>query len=230
MTSEIIEFTDPGDRGRTWQFERAFLDSNWTCIWGRGCVGILDQPAEGLNQGCCSVGAEVPDDEEAMMIAALGATLDPARFQFHDLASEGVFGTESESGPRNTRVVDGACIFLNRPGFGGGSGCALHIGAVESGEEPLEWKPSVCWQLPVRVDYEQRNDGTETAKVRRWSRDDWGDEGPSMAWLCTDSSDESRAVADAFVGGERVLDSLATELRTLLGREVYVELVERMSE
>ena len=28
-----------------WRFEKAFLQSNWTCIWGRGCLGILDEPA-----------------------------------------------------------------------------------------------------------------------------------------------------------------------------------------
>ena len=29
-----------------------------------------------------------------------------------------------------TRLVDGACIFLNRPGFAGGAGCALHSAAA----------------------------------------------------------------------------------------------------
>ena len=29
-----------------WRFDTDFLRSNWTCIWGRGCKGILDHPAE----------------------------------------------------------------------------------------------------------------------------------------------------------------------------------------
>ena len=33
---------------------------------------------------------------------------------------------DREEGARKTRVVDGACVFLNRPGFSGGAGCALH--------------------------------------------------------------------------------------------------------
>ena len=53
-------------------------------------------------------------------------------------------------GPRNTRVVDGACIFLNRTGFAGGAGCALHLAAFDAGESPIDFKPSVCWQLPIR--------------------------------------------------------------------------------
>ena len=55
----FIEILD-GDT--LWRFDRAFLESNWTCIWGRGCLGILDEPAEHLGQGCCSVGAELGDD------------------------------------------------------------------------------------------------------------------------------------------------------------------------
>jgi len=37
------------DGATTWLFDRVFLTSTWTCIWGRGCKGILDEPAEHLN-------------------------------------------------------------------------------------------------------------------------------------------------------------------------------------
>ena len=56
---EIVDEIVDGDV--TWRFDRTFLTSNWTCIWGRGCKGILDVPAEHLNQGCCSIGAEMGD-------------------------------------------------------------------------------------------------------------------------------------------------------------------------
>ena len=49
-----------------------------------------------------------------------------------------------------TRKYKGACIFLNRPGFAGGIGCALHTKALKLGIEPLTMKPDVCWQLPIR--------------------------------------------------------------------------------
>lgn len=29
------------DGDTVWRFETSFLKSNWTCIWGRGCLGIL---------------------------------------------------------------------------------------------------------------------------------------------------------------------------------------------
>ena len=118
-------------------------------------------------------------------------------------------------------MVDGACIFLNRPGFEGGAGCALHLAALDADEPPIDWKPSVCWQLPIRVDWVDAGDGVETATVRRWSRADWGDEGPSMAWCCTEGE-------RAYVGDRPVVESLAEELEEIVGSSVFVELRRRM--
>src|SRR5689334_19413774 len=149
MASGLVEIAD-GDT--TWRFDPAFLTSRWTCLWGRGCLGILDEPAPELGQGCCSVGAELADEDEARLVSAMAAMLEPARFQQHEVAHlEGVF---SDGTRTNTRVVDGACIFLNRPGFSGGAGCALHLAALDADESPIDWKPSVCWQLPIKVDWE----------------------------------------------------------------------------
>ena len=215
-TEPTWEEIDDGDT--VWRIERDFVTSHWTCIWGRGCLGILDEPAEHLAQGCCSVGAELADADEAARVSAMAATLDPARFQFHEVATHE--GIAREDG-RNTRVVDGACIFLNRPGFAGGAGCALHLGALDDGESPIDWKPSVCWQLPVRVEWEPTEDGRETATVRRWQRSDWGPEGATMAWVCTEGD-------RAYVGDRPVIDGLADELDALLGSEVYVELRRRL--
>lgn len=204
-----------------WRFDDAFLRSNWTCIWGRGCLGILDEPAEDLGQGCCSVGAEFGDEDEARLISALAAMLEPERFEHHAEATEG--GIYSDERRVNTRVVDGACIFLNRPGFAGGEGCALHLAAVDADEPPLEWKPSVCWQLPIRVDWEEIDAETERATVRRWSRADWGDEGSTMAWCCTEGE-------RAHVGERPVIESLAEELEALVGTEVFVQLRRQLSD
>ena len=203
----------------TWRFDRAFLTSNWTCIWGRGCKGILDVPAEVLNQGCCSIGAELADAEEAMTISALAATLDPDLFQHrHAIDDDDVFSDDTRT---NTKIVDGACIFLNRPGFEGGEGCALHLAALRADESPTGWKPSVCWQLPLKVEWEVSDDGSETASVRGWERRDWGDEGETMHWCCTEGP-------DAYIGDRPVVESLADELVAMVGQEVYVELRRRL--
>jgi hypothetical protein len=214
----VVEYIEVEDDGITWRVDRGFLASNWTCIWGRGCLGILDEPAEHLRQGCCSVGAELADMDEAMTVSALAATLDPDIWQLHALVDEhDVFSDATRS---NTKVVDGACIFLNRPGFAGGEGCALHLAATRAGERPLDWKPSVCWQLPIKVDWEHHDDGTETATLRAWERRDWGADGETMAWCCTEGD-------RAFVGERRVIESLADELSEVVGTRVWLRIRER---
>ncbi len=212
MAGELEAFTDPVD-GTTRAVDVDFFASSWTCIWDRGCQGILDQPAPELGQGCCSVGAEILDEDEGMRIAALAAALPPGRFQHHAEARDGVFADEQR---RRTRLVDGACIFLNRPAFDGGAGCALHLGALDDEDEPLEWKPAVCWQLPLRV--VRRDDRVE---LRRWRRADWGPGGETMAWCCTEEP-------ETLVGDQPVVASMARELEAIVGPEVMVQIRRRI--
>jgi hypothetical protein len=207
------------DGGIEWHLDTGFLQSNWTCIWGKGCKGILDHPAEELGQGCCSVGAELVDDEAATT-AMLAGYLESESFQFYEAArSGGIFSDDTKT---NTRVIDGACIFLNRPDFPGGAGCALHLAAEVAEESALDWKPSVCWQLPVRVQWEMQETGVEIAHLRAWQRGDWGDDGDSMAWCCTEEP-------ESYVGDRPVIESLAEELEEILGTTVFVEIQRRMS-
>ena len=208
------------DAGETvWRFDRDFLASNWTCIWGKGCKGINATADESLGHGCCSLGAELDGIDEARDLSAAAATIPAHLFQFHAEANSGtVFADESYSA---TRVVDGACIFHNRNGFAGGEGCALHLAAEYFDDSPTDWKPSVCWQLPIKVDWEMREDNVEIATVRRWSRADWGDHGTKMAWCCTEGT-------DAYVGESSVIDSLSHELSGIVGTEVFVQLRNRL--
>ena len=227
-------FVDPVD-GKRWEIDVGFAASSWTCIWAHGCQGIGSEPEPGAQLGCCSVGAELLDEAEARRIGALGLTLDPARFQYAEAAAAGgVFAHGSRgaaapgtaaSGTAATRVIDGACIFLNRPGFAGGAGCALHLAALDDDESPIDWKPNVCWQLPLRVD--ELPDGSR--RLRRWQRADWSaTDRDRVAWCCTqDRTVDGGSPADAYGGDEAVVATLADELRALVGREVYVELERR---
>jgi len=209
------EVVDPVD-GTRWRIDVAFLGSRWRCRWGDGCQGILDEPAAHLQQGCCSVGAELLDEDEAMTIGALAATLPPERFQHHAAAAAG--GGFADDARRHTRVVDGACIFLNRPGFAGGAGCALHLASLDDGELPMDGKPSVCWQLPLKV--ERPAEGV--AVLRRWRRDDWGPGGRTMAWCCTEAP-------ECEDGDVPVAVSLGDEVRALVGPDVAVEIRRRIT-
>ncbi len=213
------EFVDPVD-GTRWRIDVGFTDSNWTCIWGRGCEGILEHPAAELNQGCCSVGAHLVDDEEAMLIGAIGLSLDPARFQNHEAAAR--HGVLADGDQPATRVVDDACIFFNRPGFPGGEGCALHLAAIDDGESPMDWKPSICWQAPIKVD--DNDDGSRT--LRPWGRGDWGTD-EHLAWCCTETAATNGDGPSAYVGETPVSHALRDELAGLVGPEIAVELRSR---
>ena len=227
MDAQPIEVLD-GDV--TWRFDRAFLESDWTCIFGSGCRGILPEDATDLQQGCCSFGAHLGDGAdgraEALNVAAFASVLTDEQWQYRrEFVDGGPAAIFTDAHRNHTRVVDGACVFLNRPGFVGGAGCALHVGAVAADESPIDWKPSVCWQLPIRVDWEDDGPDREIATVRRWSRNDWGGFGETMAWCCTER-DEG---AEAYSGEEPVVDSMAGELAAIVGDEVYVELRRRLS-
>jgi hypothetical protein len=161
------------------------------------------------------------DEDEALRIGGLGMSLDPARFQYADHAAEhGVFADDRRAA---TRIVDNACIFLNRPGFVGGEGCALHLAAIDDDESPIDYKPAICWQAPIKVDHHA--DGSKT--LRPWRRDDWGGEQESMAWCCTDRDHGDDTLPSAYVGESSVAESLHAELRGLVGPEIAVELRDR---
>ena len=207
-----MSFEDP-DEARTWVFDVTFLLSRWTCIFGRGCQGVLTGPAEDLSQGCCSYGAHFVDDEDEAAVAAAAARLRSDQWQHRASGRRGGSVITDDSGARVTRLVNGACIFLNRPGFARGPGCALHVGALDAGERPLDWKPDVCWQLPLRR--EDEVDGERvTSTVRQWDRADWGDGGAEFHWWCTESG-------DAFVGGVPVYAGLRDELVELTSEAAY---------
>jgi hypothetical protein len=211
------EFVDPVD-GTRWSIDVGFLGSRWRCIWGNGCQGILAEPTEELGHGCCSVGTELLDEEEAMTVSALAATLDPDLFQYARWAADSATGVFEDDERRRTITVDGACVFLKRPGFAGGAGCALHLQARRDGDRPIDTKPSVCWQLPLIA--EPGPDGTST--LRRWGRSDRGPDGADMAWCCTEGE-------NAQVGTQTTAETLAEELAALVGPEVAVAVRARVA-
>jgi hypothetical protein len=116
-----------------------------------------------------------------------------------------------------TRLVEGACIFLNRPGFAGGAGCALHRAALESGRRPIDLKPDVCWQLPLRREDLTDDRGHVTSTVTQWDRRHWGDGGFEFHWWCTEAR-------EAFGASSPLYRRLGDELVGLCGEDVYRQL------
>ncbi len=213
---EWISFADP-EVQRTWMFDVTFLESNWTCIFGQGCQGVLTGPTPELVQGCCSYGAHFTDEEDRQRVERAALRLSDEQWQFRARGRQGTTKVK-KNGEIVTRLVKDACIFLNRPDFHRGPGCALHVMAMDNDESYIPLKPEVCWQLPLRRDDVVEDDGHVTTRIAQWDRSHWGGGGEEFHWWCTED-------ALAFVGKSRVVDSMAEELIAMVGREVYEQLL-----
>jgi len=208
---EWVSFDDPTE-DRTWLFDVTFLLSPWRCVYGHGCQGVLTGPTPELAQGCCSYGAHLTGPADEARVRAAARTLTDDQWQMRSRSGRGIVQTEKD-GTRITRLVDGACIFLNRPGHRGGPGCALHRAASERGRPPLELKPDVCWQLPLRREDSVAADGHVTSRVGQWERRDWGEGGAEFHWWCTEDP-------EAFTGARPAHQELADELEAMVGGAV----------
>ncbi|WP_037240225.1 hypothetical protein [Rhodococcus wratislaviensis] len=220
---EWVEFLDPDDSEHLIAADMTWLLSHWTCVFGTpACQGII---AGRPDDGCCSHGAFFTDEEDVARLHKSVKLLRPEDWQFmkQGLGKRGyIEEDELDDEPAlRTRRFKGACIFLNRPGFEGGIGCALHSMALKRGIEPLEVKPDVCWQLPIRRTQEwvERGDGEQILKttITEYDRRGWGEGGSDLNWYCSGSP-------DAHVGAKAVWQSYAPELTELLGEAVYREL------
>ncbi len=226
MSRIWVEFTDPADAGQRFRCDLTWLTSSWVCIFGAGCQGIYaDRP----DDGCCTLGAHFTEKDDYRRVRAVAAELGEDEWQFHDVGTAGgglrkESWTELEDGVRKTKVVDGACIFLNRPGFPAGAGCTLHQHAVVKGLPPTSLKPEVCWQLPIRRTYRtvERPDATSYLEVSigEYDRRGWGPGGHDLDWYCSGNP-------EAHVGREPVYRSNKAELVELMGEPGYQQLVLR---
>jgi hypothetical protein len=210
-----VEFVDPADPHRLFRCDLTWLTSSWTCIFGSGCRGIF---ASRPDDGCCSLGAYFFDKDDKKRVMKAAKRLTPELWQFY--RQKGLTERD-EQGAHKTRVVDGACVFLNRPGFSGGVGCALHLLAVKEGVHFLETKPDVCWQLAIRQTDEWviRPDGEAVlvVSIGEFDRRGWG-VGSDFDWYCSDNT-------EAHVARKPVYVSSGPELCALMGVDAYDELV-----
>jgi len=211
---EWATFPDPDDTNRRWMVDVTWLTSPWRCLFGCGCQGVLTAPAPEMEQGCCSYGAHFSDEDDRDRVLAAATDLRADEWQ-HQAAGvrKGVTARLPQGGWR-TRLVDGACIFLNRPGFAAGAGCALHVLALRQGVHYRSTKPDVCWQLPLRKEDKEESDGTVTTTLSEFARSGWGPGGDEFAWWCTEAP-------EAFTGTEPVYRSLEPEMRGLVGDTLY---------
>jgi hypothetical protein len=215
-----VEFTDPADADQVFRCDLTWLTSRWTCIFGAGCKGIY---AEQPDAGCCTLGAHFADKDDEKRVRKFVKKLGPGDWQHHDEGRANGWVEVDAEGERKTRQFDGACIFHNGRDFEGGYGCALHAYALRNGLHPLETKPDVCWQLPIRRTFRdvELQDGTTYNEVTigEYDRRGWGPGGHDLDWYCTGNT-------EAHIGKEPVFVSYEPELVELMGRPAYDELAE----
>jgi hypothetical protein len=210
-----VEFSDPADPAQMFRCDLTWLTSSWTCIFGSGCRGVV---AGRPDDGCCTLGAHFSEKADEKRTLRFAKELTAETWQFH--GTKRLVETDEE-GARKTRVVEDACVFLNRAGFPGGAGCALHGLALRTGRHPLETKPDVCWQLPIRRTFDRvtRTDGSQVlvVSIGEYDRRGWGAGGHDLNWYCSGNT-------EAHVGSEPVFRSNAPELEALMGSAGYAEL------
>jgi len=221
---EWLSFRD--EDSSLWLFDTTFLVSNYSCIYGAGCPSIEPEPDPSDSIGCCPHGAHFVDAEDVEIVEAKAALLSDDEWQFASVARANG-GAIKKKGKKNpewmTKRRSGACIFLNRAGFRGGAGCALHLGAVAREERPIDWKPAVCWQVPIRLDIHTNDYGEETFIIRAWRRADWGPGGEDFGWWCTEEP-------AAYSAANPVYKTSRDELIELCGEDLYKLLAAELDE
>ena len=224
-----VEFADPADEAQVFRCDLTWLTSSYMCIFGQGCQGIY---ADAPDVGCCTLGAHFADRDDESRVAVSVAQLTPVDWQFHPgrRVKKSDWVDTDDDGERKTLTVeyDGqqACVFHNRGDFApaggqGGAGCALHGLALRQGRNPLETKPDVCWQLPIRRQFRtvEVQDGTSYTEVSigEYDRRGWGPGGHDLDWYCSGNTEAHVALEPVFVTHE-------AELVELMGRGGYAEL------
>lgn len=225
-----VEFVNPADESEVLRCDLTWLTSSYKCIFGEGCQGIY---ADAPDVGCCTLGAHFADKDDEKRVAVFVGMLDEELWQQKPAGKvrKRDWIEVDEDGERKTRVttVDGqqACVFHNRTDFApssgqGGAGCALHALAFRLGKNPVETKPDVCWQLPIRRTFREveRQDGSRYTEVSigEYDRRGWGPGGHDLDWYCSGNTEAHVAVEPVYVTHE-------AELTELMGRPAYEELV-----
>ncbi len=224
LDREWVSLTDAAEPRERYLFDVSFLASSYSCIYGRGCPGT-----EGVaddDRGCCRFGAHFVDDDDRDRTVEMVEVLGPQYMQQYRLAARrGVVATDAD-GSQRTRMTGGACIFLNRNSWSRGAGCSLHQYAIDRGEHHVDYKPEVCWLVPLRREIETdiADDGEErvTTTITSYDRGAWGDGGADFSWWCTTDDDR------AYGGTRPVYASMKQELIAMSSPQVYGELVAYM--
>lgn len=215
-----VEFVDPDNEEQLIRADLTWLTSRWQCIFGQGCPGVYaDRPTD----GCCTHGAHFSGKADRKRVQQWARRLTPQDWEQCATGREDGVVEKDDEGAWKTRVVNGACIFHNSPDFPGGYGCSLHSLAQREGIPFVETKPDVCWQLPLRREYDWRHERDGSQKlvitITEYTRAGWGEGGHEFDWYCSSNPQAHTATEPVYV-------SCATELAELIGPAAAAVLTE----
>jgi hypothetical protein len=228
-----LTFPDPGDPHHQFRVNVSFLLSNYECIFGRGCPGVLSSEVT-ADVGCCPRGVTFMGEED---FAHVSEMVEQLRAEDCDniehVRDRGWYQSSSKGKPYKTRKLGGACIFDNRIGGPAGKpGCAFHHLAARRGIHPAETKPFICWTIPLNFSAElpEEPGGPTTTIVSAFTADAWGgtndadepDGRGHVGYWCVETP-------DAYRGASPVYRSLEHELRKGMGDAAY-ELMAKLLE
>ena len=185
-------------------FDVTFLTSRWTCIFGEGCPGVLDaEPAPELEQGCCSYGAHFTDKADRKRVARADEAARARR-----VAVPGPRPTsraapihKNDDGEWVTRLrrrrlhLPQPARFRRRRRLRPAPGRAWRGASASS-----TGSPTVCWQLPLRLEHHVDDNDHVTYMLREWKRRDWGEGGAEFHWWCTEDPRPSSATEPGVRG------------------------------
>ncbi len=194
--------------GSSWLLDMEFLLSGYHCTFGQGCPGVQGSS----DIGCCVIGTPIYKGEMKEVKRRV-AMLTEDDWQLKQRRWKHLKPRRRMESLYNTRIIkhkDGhtGCIFANRSDFHGGAGCAFHRAAVRLGEDPIDWKPEICWQVPMAVNWVG---GIDAFMIRMTTREDWN---PGYAdydlleWWCTDDDSSWGNALPVFISHHKELKKL----------------------
>jgi hypothetical protein len=227
---EWLTFPSPDDPDHQFRVNVSFMLSNYECIFGRGCPGLLNGRSQ-ADVGCCERGVTFMDDDDFSHVAEMVGELTADDCDNIDhVHGRGWYQSTRSGRPYKTRKIGTACIFANRAeGPAGKPGCAFHHLAGRTGRHPSDTKPFICWTVPLNFSSEEAIEpgGQTTTIVSAFTADAWGgtnddeesDGRGHMGYWCIDTP-------DAYRSSQPVYRSMEHELRKGMGNAAYDALVD----
>ena len=148
------------------------------------------EPAPELEQGCCSYGAHFTDDDDRARRRGARPPLLERRTSGSSRKKAAQAGRPDlrQQGRRDRQPRRRRRLHLPQPARLPRRRRLRPARGRRSrrGESIVDWKPEVCWQVPLRRVDDTDVYGHVTSTVREWKRRDWGAGGDEFHWWCTD--------------------------------------------